>query len=139
MARIPLTPADPEARPTGTNRPKDSRGERPTLAAGLLRLARHETGLSQRELARRAGVSASMVCAYERDRRQPTLPTLLRLLRSAGCELAMDLVRCHGLEGRLEQGTRWPKAIEERWEDYLRSSLAPRQPDGGQTDREAPC
>jgi len=32
-----------------------------------------------------------MVSAYERDLRQPTLPTLLRLLRAAGFELRMHL------------------------------------------------
>ena len=53
-------------------------------AAGLLRLARSQAGISQAELARRAGVPASMVSAYERDRRQPTLATLMRLVNAAG-------------------------------------------------------
>lgn len=55
-------------------------------AAGLLRLARDKAGLTQVEVARRAGVPASMVSAYEHSRRQPTLPTLLRLLKAAGYE-----------------------------------------------------
>ncbi len=62
-----------------------------TPAAGLLQLARHKAGITQAELARRAGVPASMVSAYERDRRQPTLATLLRLLKAAGYELRMHL------------------------------------------------
>jgi hypothetical protein len=33
-----------------------------------------------------------MVSAYERDRRQPTIPTLMRLLNAAGFELSMRLV-----------------------------------------------
>jgi transcriptional regulator with XRE-family HTH domain len=33
-----------------------------------------------------------MISAYERDRRQPTLPTLLRLLEGAGFDLSMRLV-----------------------------------------------
>jgi transcriptional regulator with XRE-family HTH domain len=33
-----------------------------------------------------------MISAYERDKRQPTLPTLLRLLRAAGFDLHMQLV-----------------------------------------------
>jgi transcriptional regulator with XRE-family HTH domain len=32
-----------------------------------------------------------MISAYERDKRQPSLATLLRLLRAAGFELAMKL------------------------------------------------
>ena len=32
-----------------------------------------------------------MISAYERDKRQPTLETLLRLLRAAGFELRMQL------------------------------------------------
>ena len=40
--------------------------------------------MSQRELAERAGVPVTMISAYERDQRQPTLATLLRLLRAAG-------------------------------------------------------
>jgi len=64
----------------------------PSPAAGLLRRARLEGGLSQGQLAERAGVPATMVSAYERDRRQPTLPTLTRLLRAAGFDLSMHLV-----------------------------------------------
>ncbi len=66
--------------------------ETPTPAAALLQLARLKSGLSQRELSTRAGVPATMISAYERDRRQPTLPTLLRLLRAAGFDLSMRLV-----------------------------------------------
>jgi transcriptional regulator with XRE-family HTH domain len=64
----------------------------PSAAAGLLQLARLKAGLSQRELAVRAGVAPTMISAYERDKRQPTLETLLRLLKAAGFELRMHLV-----------------------------------------------
>jgi len=63
----------------------------PSVAAGLLQLARLKAGLSQRELAERAGVAPTMISAYERDKRQPTLATLLRLLEAAGFELRMGL------------------------------------------------
>jgi hypothetical protein len=66
--------------------------DHPSTAAALLQLARIKSGLSQAELATRAGVPATMISAYERDRRQPTLPTLLRLLEAAGFELRMELV-----------------------------------------------
>lgn len=60
-------------------------------AAGLLQVARLKAGLTQRALAERAGVPTTMVSAYERDKRQPSLETLLRLLRAAGFELRMQL------------------------------------------------
>src|ERR1700683_1006400 len=66
--------------------------ETPSPAAGLLQLARLKSGLSQGRVAKLAGVPATMISAYERDERQPTLPTLLRLLRAAGFDLRMQLV-----------------------------------------------
>ncbi len=94
--------------------------ELPTLASGLLRLARHQAGITQAELARRAGVSASMVCAYERERRQPTLTTLQRLLEAAGYELAMQLVPSNDPAGWSGRRSGWPRAIAESWDQYLR-------------------
>lgn len=66
--------------------------DQPSTAAALLQLARMKSGLSQAHLAQRAGVPATMISAYERDQRQPTLPTLLRLLEAAGFDLRMELV-----------------------------------------------
>jgi transcriptional regulator with XRE-family HTH domain len=63
----------------------------PSPAAALLQLARLKAGMSQRELAERASVPTTMISAYERDRRQPSLRTLLRLLHAAGFELRMTL------------------------------------------------
>jgi transcriptional regulator with XRE-family HTH domain len=65
--------------------------EAPSTAAALLQLARLKAGLTQRELAERATVPSTMISAYERGKRQPTLDTLLRLLRAAGFELRMHL------------------------------------------------
>ena len=56
-------------------------------AGGVLRDARVRAGLSQVELARRAGVTQSVVSAYESGARQPSLPTLERLVRATGYEL----------------------------------------------------
>jgi uncharacterized protein len=63
----------------------------PSPSSALLQLARLKAGLSQRELAERAGVPVTMISAYERDQRQPTLATLLRLLRAAGFDLRLHL------------------------------------------------
>jgi transcriptional regulator with XRE-family HTH domain len=79
----------------------------PSPAAALLQLARLKAGMTQRELAEQASVPTTMVSAYERDRRQPSLATLLSLLHAAGFELTMKLepYDLHddvlaGLEGR---------------------------------------
>jgi transcriptional regulator with XRE-family HTH domain len=65
--------------------------ELPSPSAALLQLARLKAGMSQRELAERAGVPVTMISAYERDLRQPTLATLLRLLHAAGFDLRLHL------------------------------------------------
>jgi len=65
--------------------------ELPSPSSALLQLARLKAGMSQRELAERAGVPVTMISAYERDQRQPTLATLLRLVRAAGFELRLHL------------------------------------------------
>jgi uncharacterized protein len=63
----------------------------PSTSSALLQLARLKADMSQRELADRAGVPVTMISAYERDQRQPTLATLLRLLRAAGFDLRLHL------------------------------------------------
>ena len=65
--------------------------DRSSLAGNLLRLARVKAGLTQGELAERAGVAQSLISAYENGRRQPTVPTLSRLLEAAGFDLRMRL------------------------------------------------
>lgn len=42
------------------------------------------TAGTQTELAERAGVAQSVISAYEAGRRQPSLPTLARLIEAAG-------------------------------------------------------
>jgi transcriptional regulator with XRE-family HTH domain len=53
-------------------------------AARMLIQARRRAGLTQREVARRAGVPQPAVARIERGRVSPTLPTLDRLLRATG-------------------------------------------------------
>jgi transcriptional regulator with XRE-family HTH domain len=78
----------------------------PSVAAALLQLARMKSGLSQRKLAEKAGVPTTMISAYERDLRQPTLPTLLRLLNAAGMDLRMQLVALDQHDQVLERSER---------------------------------
>jgi transcriptional regulator with XRE-family HTH domain len=50
----------------------------------LLRTVRLRRGLSQSELARRAGTSQPVISAYEHHRRDPTIGTLRRLIEATG-------------------------------------------------------
>jgi transcriptional regulator with XRE-family HTH domain len=56
----------------------------------LLRLARKTAGLSQTDLAQRAGTSRPTLSAYEHGRKSPTLDTARRILDEAGFELAIS-------------------------------------------------
>jgi predicted nucleotidyltransferase/DNA-binding XRE family transcriptional regulator len=60
-------------------------------AGGLLRRARLGAGMPQAELAFRAGVAQSVISAYEAGRRQPSLPTLTKLIDAAGSDLVVDI------------------------------------------------
>ena len=63
------------------------------LAGSLLREARRRAHLSQVELARRAGITQSVVSAYESGSRQPSLPTLARLVAATGLDLDVRVRR----------------------------------------------
>ena len=60
-------------------------------AGALLRQARVAAGLSQAELAARAGVTQSVISAYESGHRQPALRTLAALIQAADHELVIDV------------------------------------------------
>jgi len=61
--------------------------------ATFLRTCRRDAGLTQRELAERAGTSAAAVCHYERGTRVPRADTLVRLVAAAGATLAWSARR----------------------------------------------
>ena len=58
-------------------------------ASALIRDARHAAGLTQRELARRAGTSQPAIARYERGAASPSVATLDRILRAAGQRLVL--------------------------------------------------
>jgi hypothetical protein len=98
--------------------------ERRSAAAGLLMRARHAAGLTQAALAERAGVPQTMISAYERDLRQPTLETLLRLLKAAGFELRMHLAPYDDHDDVLAEweATR-PEGEYEEWLRHVRAGV----------------
>lgn len=58
--------------------------------AALLKAVRRRNGLTQVDLARRAGTSQPVISAYERGRRDPTYATLRRLVSASGEQLRID-------------------------------------------------
>lgn len=56
-------------------------------AEELIREIRRESGLSQAELARRAGLTRSVMNAYARGRRQPGVDALARIAAAANLEV----------------------------------------------------
>lgn len=58
--------------------------------ASVLRQQRESAGITQAALAARCGTSQATVCAYERGHKQPSVPTLERLLAACGARLAIE-------------------------------------------------
>ena len=70
-------------------------------AEGALRAARRRAGLSQRQLAERAGVAQPMVARIESGGVRPRVDTLERLLRACGETLEVRPVRGIGIDRSL--------------------------------------
>ena len=65
----------------------------PQLAVAVtLRWARQEAGLTQAQLAARAGVSQQQVAKLERPGSNPSIATLRRIAEALGTRLELDLV-----------------------------------------------
>ena len=62
------------------------------LSADLLRSARLQAGLSQREVGKRAGRPQSSIARWESGAMQPSLETMRELLRACGFDLWYQLV-----------------------------------------------
>ncbi len=88
------------------------------LAGALLRSARQRMGLSQRAFADLIGVAQPTLSAYESGRRQPTLPTLMRMLHRAGLDLRLELVELDDHDAVLSQ---WEDSLDEASRRRLRS------------------
>jgi transcriptional regulator with XRE-family HTH domain len=85
-------------------------------AGNLIRLARMEKGLSQRDLARRAGTSQAAIAAYESGHRSPSLETLARIIRGTGLDLRIRLEEQDDHDQWLERyEADLPPAVVEAW------------------------
>lgn len=81
-------------------------------AATTLRAARRRSGLTLRALAERAGTSHATLAAYEAGRKVPSVATLDRILRAAGCQATIDLTPRVGGIDRAERGRELEQVLE---------------------------
>ena len=58
--------------------------------AAIIKAVRRRQGLTQADLARRAGTSQPVISAYEHGRRDPTYETLRKLVQAGGERLQLD-------------------------------------------------
>lgn len=79
----------------------------------LVKEARHRAGLSQAELARRAGTSQPAIARYEKARSMPDLATLERIVEACGLELRLQLVEPDG-QRRANEVAALERTVEER-------------------------
>ena len=88
------------------------------VAGALLLSARSRLALSQTAFAELLGIAQPTLSAYECGRRQPTLPTLLRLLGRAGLDLRMEVADRDGHDEILAE---WERSLDERARARLQS------------------
>jgi transcriptional regulator with XRE-family HTH domain len=86
------------------------------VAGSLLQLARTGVGLSQTAFADLLGIAQPTLSAYESGRRQPTLPTLLRLLARAGLELRLEL---NDLDNHNAVLAEWERTLDDATRERL--------------------
>lgn len=90
----------------------------PTTASAFLQLARLEAGISQRELAERAGVAQSEIARIESGKREPSIPVLQKILAGADLELRFRLEKLDNhdriLAARQARRTKTQKAAVEQ-------------------------
>jgi transcriptional regulator with XRE-family HTH domain len=70
------------------------------MLGGILREAREKAGLSQEQLAFRAGLDRTYISQLENDRKSPTVQTLFRLCEAMKASPATVIAR---LERRLKR------------------------------------
>lgn len=101
-----------------------------SMAGRMVREARRRGKLTQRELAKRAGIPQETIARIERGRADPRVNTLDRLL--AACEMGLDVVPRLGigidrtqihdfLEMTPEARLRWAIDVDEHYVELRRS------------------
>ncbi len=81
-------------------------------APSILADVRRRSGLTTRQLARRAGTSHSAVTGYERGWRVPSAGTLLRLVAACGFDLEVEVHARGPVEDRPRRGRELIEVLE---------------------------
>lgn len=92
--------------------------EEARVSGALLKSARLRQGMSQTAFADLLGIAQPTLSAYESGHRQPTVPTLLRLLERAGLELRMELAESDDHDRVLAE---WEQTLSPAELDRLRA------------------
>jgi transcriptional regulator with XRE-family HTH domain len=106
------------------------------VSGALLRSARGGLGLSQTAFADLVGIAQPTLSAYESGRRQPTVPTLLRMLQRAGLEVRMAVAERDDHDEVLAE---WERTLTAAERDRLRAAgyrSTPVEPDRVRRDGE---
>lgn len=74
--------------------------------------------MSQTAFANVVGIARPTLSAYESGRRQPTLPTLMRLLARAGLELRLEIADLENHDDVLAQ---WELTLDDATRERLRA------------------
>lgn len=101
----------------------------PVISGDLLKEARKRAGLSQAELARRAGKPTSVVGRWERNEVTPSFETLRAMIRACGLEFGLDL---HEADDSADAGIHAALALTpaerfaqlEAWAEFLAEARA---------------
>jgi len=80
--------------------------------AELVREARRRSGLTIRQLARRAGTSHSAIAAYESGAKSPNTTTLARIAEACGFSLRCELSPVAPFEDRPARGRELVEVLE---------------------------
>jgi transcriptional regulator with XRE-family HTH domain len=99
------------------------------VSGDLLREARRRAGLSQAELARRAGKPTSVVGRWERNEVAPSLETLRAMIRACGLDLQFALTEADdsqdaSIEAALGRSPAERLAQLEAWTEFLAEARA---------------
>lgn len=91
----------------------------------VLRAARRDAGLTQRELARATGTAQTAISAYETGRKVPSIPTLERLLAACGASLEVSRPRLERAGRHLSEVLALAEALPYRPAQELRYPRLP--------------
>ncbi len=105
------------------------------ISGDLIREARRRAGLTQRQLAERAGKAPSVIGRWERGEVKPPLETVVDLIRACGLDLGLGIYQSddgHDLALILQALRRTPTQRVETMLNFVRFVTAARSSSSGE-------